>query len=113
MNTEEILKQAQDEGKGIDIADIDAQHIGYAKACHIGIALICIWNILEYGLYKTYSFGFLMAIFGMEATAFLMKYLKLKKTHELITSIIYILGFVLFLVLWILQLVGVFARCKA
>ena len=113
MNKDEILSKAQDEGKGIDIADIDAQHIGYAKACHIGIALIAIWNILEYGLYKTYSFGFLMAIFGMEATAFLMKYLKLKKTHELITFIIYSLGFVLFLVLWILQLVGVMPRCKA
>ena len=113
MNKEEILKQAQDEGKGIDIADIDAQHIGGAKAFRIGIALIAIWNFLEFGLYKTYSFGFLMTIFGMSATAFLMKYRKLRKTHELIVFIIYSIAFIIFLTLWILQLVGVMSRCKA
>ena len=113
MDKEELLAKAKKEGRGVDIADIDAQHIGAAKAFHIGIALIAIWNIVEFTLYKTYSFGCLMTIFAMTSTAFLMKYLKLRKTHELIVFILYSLAFICFLVLWILQLVGVMPRCKA
>ena len=50
------------------------------------------------------------ALFAMAFTAFLVKYVSLRKRHELIVAIIYGLAAVAFLVLWILQLAGVMAR---
>ena len=47
------------------------------------------------------------ALFSMSFTMFLVKYIKLRKTHELIVAIIFGLLAIAMLVVWILQLLKV------
>ncbi len=86
MEKEEILAKAQGENKGKDVADIEAQRRGAYSAYFVGLCLICIWDLV------------------------LTKYLKQGKKHELAVTIFYGFCMVAFLVLWILQLVGVMPR---
>ena len=110
MERNEILAKAQEENKGKDIADLDAQRKGAYIAYFVGLFLILIWDVVEGIAFHHINFGGNMALFAMAFTAFLVKYLSLRKRHELIVAIIYGLAAVAFLVLWILQLAGVMAR---
>ncbi len=110
MEREEILAKAQAENKGKDIADLDAQRKGAYIAYFVGLTLIIIWDIVEGIRFHHINYGGNMALFAMAFTAFLVKFIKLKKRHELIVALVYGIGTVAFLVLWILQLAGVMSR---
>ncbi len=110
MEREEILAKAQVENKGKDIADLDAQRKGAYIAYFVGLTLIIIWDIVEGIRFHHINFGGNMALFAMAFTAFLVKFIKLRKRHELIVALVYGIGTVTFLVLWILQLAGVMSR---
>ena len=107
MNREEILKQAQAENNGKDVADLDAQHKGAYAAYFVGIILIVLVNLVEGFVFGRASYGGTMAVFAMGFTAFLIKYLALRKKHELFVAIAYGGFTLMWLVLWILQLCGV------
>ena len=110
MERNEILAKAQEENKGKDVADLDAQKRGAYIAYFVGLFLIIIWDVVEGILFHHINFGGNMALFAMAFTAFLIKYISLKKKHELFVAIAYGLGTAAFTVLWILQLTGVMAR---
>ncbi len=110
MEKEEVLMQAQQENKGKDIADLDAQRRGAYIAYFVGLFLIIIWDLVEGFVFHRINYGGNMALFAMAFTAFLVKFIKLRKKHELIVAIIYGIAAIAFLVLWILQLVGVMPR---
>lgn len=107
MNREEILAKAKNEGKGKDVADIEAQQKGAYRAYFVGIILIILVNVVEGHVFQRISYGGTMAIFAMGFTAFLIKYLTLRKKHELFVAICYGALTILWAVLWILQLCGV------
>ena len=104
MNKEDILKQAQSENSGKDVADLDAQKRGAYVAYFIGIILIILVNFVEGFVFQRISYGGTMAVFTMGFTAFLIKYFTLRKKHELFVALIYGGFSVMWLVLWILQL---------
>ncbi len=110
MEKDEILLQAQKENKGKDVADLDAQRKGAYIAYFVGLFLIIAWDIVEGFVFHHINYGGNVAIFAMAFTAFLVKYLQLRKRHELIVAIAYGLVTVAFLIMWILQLVGVMPR---
>ena len=110
MEKEEILAKAQVENKGKDIADLDAQRNGAYIAYFVGLFLIIIWDVVEGVRFHHINYGGNMILFMMAFTAFLVKYIKLRKRHELIVALVYGAGSVAFLVLWILQLIGVMPR---
>ncbi len=110
MEKEEILMQAQQQNKGKDIADLDAQRKGAYLAFFVGLFTIIVWDVVEGLVFHHINYGGNMALFAMAFTAFMVKFAKLRKRHELIVGIVYGLGAIAFLVLWILQLVGVMPR---
>ena len=110
MDKQEILNQAQHDNKGIDIADLEAQHKGAYIAYFIGIILIIIFDAVEAIVFHHINYGANMVMFAMLFAAFLVKFIQLRKKHELFVTILYGVGFVCFLILWILQLIGVMAR---
>ena len=110
MERNEILAKAQEENKGKDIADLDAQRKGAYIAYFVGLFLIIIWDVVEGILFHRINFGGNMAMLAMMFTAFLVKYLSLKKKHELLVAVVYGLCATAFAVLWVLQLAGVLAR---
>lgn len=107
MNREEILKKAQAENNGRDVADIDAVHKSAYVAYIVGILLIVLVDVVEGFVFQRISYGANMAIFAMACTAFITKYRLLKKRHELFVAICWGALAVMWLVLWILQLCGV------
>lgn len=107
MNREDILSKAQNEGRGRDVADFEAQKRGAYRAYFVGIILIILIGFVEGFVFKRSNYGGTMAIFAMGFTAFLIKYRTLRKKHELIVTLIYGAMTLLWLVLWILHLCGV------
>lgn len=107
MDKDEILAKAQSENKGMDIADLDAQKKGAYIGYFVGIIGIILVDIIDGIITKHVNHGANMVIVLMCFSAFLVKYIKLKKTHELIVSILYLLLSIMFLVFWILQLLKV------
>ena len=88
MNREDILKKAQAENNGKDYADIEAQKSGTRAAYFIAVFLVIIVDLVAF-------------------VAFLTKYIKLRKRHELFVTIFWGLLALMMLTLWILQLCGV------
>ena len=107
MNKEEILAKAQNDNKGMDVADLDAQKKGAYIGYFVGIIGILLIDIINGIVFKNVNHGPNMVIALMCFSAFITKYIKLKKTHELIVAILYGLLSIMFLVFWILQLVKV------
>ena len=107
MDKNEILEMAQKDNKNLDLADIEAQKSGaYIGYFVLGIIVIIVTFVDRYVL-KKYDFGMLFACFSMLFTAFLVKFIKLKKKHELLCTIVYGCATIVCLVCWILQLTKV------
>lgn len=107
MNKEEILTKAQNENKGKDLADIQAQKDGSYIAYIVGVVLIIIVDTINGFVFKYVNRGSDFALFSMAFILFLVKYLKLGKKHELLVAIIWGILTLSMLVLWILQLTKV------
>ena len=109
MKKEDILLQAQQENNGRDMADLEAQKKGARIAYFIGIILIVLANTVEGFIFEHISYSGAMAVFAMGFTAFMVKYLTLRKKHELFVALVYGGFTVMWAVMWILQLCRVIA----
>ncbi len=109
MNRDEILQKAQTEGKGKDYADLEAQKDGTRAAYFVGVLLVIIVDLVNGLVLHNVNRGIDFVLFSMAFTAFLVKYLKLRKRHELIVAICWGLAALSMLIAWILQLCGVIA----
>ena len=107
MNREEILKKAQAENNGKDYADIEAQKTGTRAAYFIAVLLVIIVDTVNGFVLGYVNRGMDFVLFTMAFVAFLTKYLKLRKRHELIVTIMWGLLALSMLACWILQLCGV------
>ena len=107
MNKEQILSMAQHEGKEKDLPNLDAQKSGAWTAYIIGVIMLIIVDTVNGFVFHYVNRGADFALFSMSFTMFLVKYIKLRKTHELIVAIIFGLLAIAMLVVWILQLLKV------
>ncbi|MBR1483227.1 MAG: hypothetical protein IJ598_09720 [Ruminococcus sp.] len=107
MNREEILKKAQAENNGKDYADIEAQKTGTRAAYFVAVLLVIIVDTVNGFVLGYVNRGMDFVLFTMAFVAFLTKYLKLRKRHELIVTIMWGLLALSMLACWILQLCGV------
>ena len=107
MEKNEILMKAQQENKGKDIADLEAQKKGASLAFTVGglsfIAIIVV-ELIFTGIMHYEIMG---GCFLMLATAFYVKYFMLRKRHELVVAICYTLIAIGWLTFWILRLTKV------
>ena len=90
MNREEILAKSKQENRGQDIVGLAAAR----DSMQLG------WVVIE----RMNNEVFFVVMAG-SAAVFISKYLKLRRKHELVISAVYVIFAVVFLVLWILQLV--------
>ena len=107
MNKEEILKKAQAENNGRDVADIDAQQKGAWVAYIIGVILLIVVDTVNGFVLHNVNRGADFVLFSMAFAVFMTKYLRLRKRHELIVAFIWGVLAVCMLVIWVLQLAGV------
>lgn len=107
MNREDILKKAQAENHGKDYADIEAQKSGTRAAYFIAVFLVIIVDLVNGFVLGYVNRGMDFVLFTMAFVAFLTKYIKLRKRHELIVAILWGICALCMLACWILQLCGV------
>lgn len=107
MNREEILAKAQNEGKEQDLPDREAQRSGAWVAYILGVVLLILVDTVNGFVLHYVNRGADFALFSMAFVMFLSKYLRLRKKHELIMTIIWGVLALSILVVWILQLTGV------
>ena len=107
MNREDILKRAQQENNGKDYADIEAQKSGTRAAYFIAVILVIIVDLVNGFVLGYVNRGMDFVLFTMAFVAFLTKYIKLRKRHELFVAIMWGLLALMMLTMWILQLCGV------
>ena len=107
MNKDEILKKAQNDNKGMDIADLNVQYKAAYISYFVGVFGIIIVDIINAIVFGSVNHSANMVISLMISVAFYVKYFNLKKKHELIVAICYSLLTLMFLSFWILQLLKV------
>lgn len=104
MEKDEILKRAKKENKGADVADKSAQQKGAWIAYIVGVIALILVDTVNGFVLKNVNRGADFALFTMAFSVFLVKYITLRKRHELIVTIIFGALAACFLAVWILQL---------
>lgn len=107
MEKDEILELAQKDNKNLDIADLEAQKSASMIGYYIVALGILIVTIVDKLVLDKFNFGAIAACLLMFSIAFLIKFIKLKRKHELVVSSIYFLGAIFALVCWIMELAKV------
>ena len=98
------MKKAQAENSGKDYADIEAQKSGTYAAYFIAVILVILVDTVNGFVLGYVNRGMDFVLFTMAFVAFLIKYIKLRKRHELFVTIFWGLLALMMLALWILQL---------
>ncbi len=107
MNKEDILAMARSEGREQDLPDREAQRSGAWIAYILGVVLLIIVDTVNGLVFHYVNRGADFALFSMAFVLFLIKYLRLRRRHELIITIFWGVLALSMLVVWILQLKGV------
>ncbi len=107
MNRDEILAKAQGEGREQDLPNREAQKDGAWTAYIIGVVLLILVDTINGFVLHYVNRGADFVLFSMASVLFLIKYLKLRKRHELVISIIWGVLALCMLAVWVLQLTGV------
>lgn len=107
MKKEELLALAQNEGKERDLPDREAQRSGAWAAYIVGVVLLIIVDTVNGIVLHYVNRGADFALFSMAFVVFLIKYIRLRKRHELITAIFWGALALSMLAVWIMQLAGV------
>jgi hypothetical protein len=105
MKREEILEKSRRENKGGDAWEADVLAQAGKIAVQAGLLLCCLTAVLEVTVTGKVSMGSWTIYFGMLTTLFAVKYRKMRKRHELAMTILYGGLFVMFLTLFIRNLV--------
>ena len=104
MKKEEILAKAQEENKGVDLVDKSAQRDAAWYAYFTIVLLVIVVDLVNGFVLNNVNRGPDFALFSMAFVAFLVKYIKLRKKHELFVAIMWGTLAIMMLIMWILQL---------
>ena len=104
MEKEEILLKAQKENKGVDLPERKAAKDGTWVAYFVIIWLVIIVDLVNGFVLHNVNRGTDFVLFSAAFVVFLIKYIKLRRKHELVVMLIWALAFISMLTVWILQL---------
>lgn len=104
MTRDEILKKSREENKGIDIADYEEAKSGIKYGWIVAVALSSLFCILDGIILSRVPVEMLSAVLAGLSTVFFSKYHALRKRHELIIALLYLVASLCFFVSWIIQI---------
>ena len=105
MTKEEILEKSRSENKGKDIVEEEFTRKGFLICWTVSLVAASIVAMLEAILLDRQNSGLFFALMSGLFSFFLVKYIKLRKKHELFVTIAYGIAAVCFLTAWIISLV--------
>ena len=107
MNKDEILERSRRENRGMDERERDALVRAGRAAGGVGGAVCSVVLILEAIFAERISFAVCAVYLSITGTSLLVKFLRLRRVHELIFGLLELALAATFLVIYILQLTGV------
>ncbi|MCR5764223.1 MAG: DUF6442 family protein [Treponema sp.] len=106
MTKEEILEKSRNDNGGKDIEDLEVQKSSARIAYFSSFAFCILISLLNWIFSKKISVQCWLVFFGMLSVAFFVKFIELKKKHELFVALSYLVIFVLLLIFFLLQITG-------
>ena len=106
MNREEILERSRNENSNMDERERDALARAGQKATAVGGLVCALIIILEAIFSNRFSLSAWAVYLSMTGTILLVKYLHLKKKHELVFGVLQLALAAVCLVMYIIRLVG-------
>ena len=107
MDRNEILAQSRKENKNKDLAELEAVKKASNIASRVGMLVCCLIAVLEVIFTSRVNYASWTIYFSILGTLFLVKYLSLRKRHELLMTILCLALFVFFFTLYLLRIAGV------
>lgn len=106
MDKEDILARSRKENKNRDLAELEALKKASSIAYVVGCIVCMIICAVQWSYTKTINWGCWTANFSILSTVFLVKYLKLRRRHELMMTILEFSMTLFFLTGFIMSLRG-------
>ncbi len=104
MNKEEILERSRKENKNKDIVEQEATLKACRVAYIVGPIVCVVLCFIQLAFIRTINWGCWVVNFSILGTVFLVKYIKLRKNHELIITIFYFTICIFFFIGFIMAL---------
>lgn len=105
MTREEILEKSRSENKGKDIVEEEFLKKGFLVCWIVSMFAACAVAMIEGIVLGKQNNGLFFALMSGQFSFFLMKYIRLRKKHELFITIMYGIAAVCFLTFWIINLI--------
>ena len=96
MNREEILEKSRKENRNQDVYEKEVIIQGNRYACIAAAVLATVFFVIQIFTGGGMDYGIYAVLFAMPMAGFWLKYIKLRKKHELLVAICYTVGVVLF-----------------
>lgn len=107
MDKNEILAQSRKENKNKDLAELETVQKASSVAGRVGMLVCCLIAVLEVIFTGRINYASWTIYFSILGSLFLVKYLSLRRRHELLMTVLYLALFVFFLTLYLLRIAGV------
>lgn len=91
MNKEEILEKSRQENKNKDIYEHEVLKQANTYAVIVMMILAAIFFAVQIFVGEGTNWGIWALVFSVSMTTFWVKYIKLRRKHELVTAIVYTL----------------------
>ena len=104
MNKEEILAKSKQENRGQDIANLEAAKSAMQIGWTVVICLLAAVSVVDAIVLGRLNYECFFALMAGSCVIFAVKYVKMRKKHELVLALLYAAAAVAFLIGWILQL---------
>ena len=108
MDKEEILKKSREENNDRDLVELEVLHRANNIALSVGMLICALISVLHASFRHSVDYAVWTVQFGMMATVMLVKYVKLKKRHELLLGLAYLVFSIMFFLLYLSRVLGVF-----
>lgn len=106
LKKEEILAKSREENKGVDEYELTVLASAGKTAAQVGMTMCCVIAILQVILKNAISYESWMIYFSILGTLFIVKYVRMKRKHELLLAVLYCGLFAFFAVLFVMRLAG-------
>ena len=108
MDKDEILERSRKEHKDRDFVEMEALSNVSAIALSVGVILCSLLSTLHLIFKETVDCGAWTVMFGILSTIMLVKYVKLRRRHELVVGLLYLVSAVCFFLGYLRHVLEVF-----
>ena len=108
MDKDEILERSRKEHKDMDLVELEVINKANMIANVVGMMVCVALTLIHGALQKRMDNSAWTVMFSIMSTVMLVKYVKLRRRHELMIGLIYLLCAVIFFAYYLRDVLGVF-----